>query len=82
MTTFRHEEIVIRRVEYGFAAPCDIGTFEKMKSVAFQDYCERNGLSRESSLSYSDDWAEVRATDEEIVISFVVHQGREVRDVG
>jgi hypothetical protein len=78
MTTYSRKQFVTTTVEYGVAAGCNIGTFETVKGIAFTDYCEKNGLSRESSIAYSDGWALVEPRDEETVISFVVR--KEVSD--
>lgn len=72
MTTYARREIVTHRVEYGVAAGADIGTFEKVKGIAFTDYCQRKGLSRESSIAWSDDWATIEPRDDETVIVFQV----------
>ena len=71
MTSYSKREIVSRRVEYGVEAGADIGTFEKVKRIAFVDYCQRSGLNPESSISYSDDWATVEPRDDEVVVAFV-----------
>jgi hypothetical protein len=72
VTTYARREIVTTRVEYGVATNSDIGTFEKIKAIAFADYCRRHGLNQESSIAWTDDWARVEARDDEVVIVFAV----------
>lgn len=71
MTTYSRREIVSRRVEYGVESGACIGEFEKVRSIAFADYCQRSGLNPESSIAHSDDWATVEPRDDEVVIAFV-----------
>ncbi len=72
MTTYRTSETVVRRVEWAAEAGSNIGTVNRVESMAWQDYCTRNGLADRSISSAPDDWCQVNITDDEIVFAFEV----------
>ncbi len=71
MTSYAKREIVTTRIEYGVEAGSDIGTLRTILGIAWADYCDRTGASRDYQ---PDDWARIIPRDEETVIAFEVEK--------
>jgi hypothetical protein len=72
VTTYDRREIITRRIEYAIPTGSDMGTFDRVRGIAWQDFCQRRG--HDPQAAYFDDWAEVDARDEEIAIVFAVDE--------
>lgn len=70
VTTYAHREVVVRRVEYGAAAGENIGVYNRVKAIAWHDWCRRNNYDPNDT-EY-DDWCTVHPRDEETVFAFSV----------
>lgn len=72
MADFTSRETVIRQIEYVLPSGAPMGEFEKAYRVAIRDFRQRHGIAEDGPVF--DDWATVRANDDEVVIRFEVKE--------
>jgi hypothetical protein len=72
VTTYARREVVVRRFEFAIAAGSNIGVFDRVKAIAWQNYCEMAGFN--PNASQGDDWCTVIPRDDEVVLAFTVEE--------
>ena len=71
MTTIDRQVRTVRSVEYRIDRGHYMGTFNKIYQFAAQEYMEKTGKG-----DLSDDWAQIDADDEHVIIRFVISDSK------